>query len=173
MARAEQEAAEAKLRRVGANQVVSPYVIGGHRIAQAVLRPTVGALPGTGTRLNAADYKIEEVAIAKASPLCGKTLREANWRDDLGVVVIAIRSPDGEIVFNPKGDTVIETGCIVVVVGRREQLDELEEVATGHSHPKPAIDQPANRPRSVAKFTGSISLPSSSSFGVSRIIGVF
>jgi voltage-gated potassium channel len=133
VARAEQETAEAKLRRVGANQVVSPYVIGGHRVAQAVLRPTVGHFLEQATRLNAADYQIEEAVIAKTSPLCGKTIREANLRDDMGVVVIALRALDGEIVFNPKGDSVLESGCVVVVVGRREQLDELERLATGKS----------------------------------------
>jgi voltage-gated potassium channel len=135
VARAEQEAAEAKLRRVGANQVVSPYVIGGHRVAQAVLRPTVGHFLEQATRLNAADYQIEEAVVQKASPLCGKTIREANLRDEMGVVVIALRAPDGEIVFNPKGDSVLGPGCVVVVVGRREQLDDLERLAGGTGHP--------------------------------------
>jgi voltage-gated potassium channel len=134
VARAEQEAAEAKLRRVGANQVVSPYVIGGHRVAQAVLRPTVGHFLEQATRLNAVDYQIEEAVIQKASPLCGKTLRDANLRDDMGVVVIALRALDSEIVFNPKGDSVLEPGSVVVVVGRREQLDELERLAAGTGH---------------------------------------
>jgi voltage-gated potassium channel len=138
VARAEQEASEAKLRRVGANQVVSPYVIGGHRVAQAVLRPTVGHFLDQASRVNAADYKIEEATITQSSALCGKTLREANLRDEMGVVVIAMRSPGGEIVFNPKGDSVIETGCVVVVVGRREQLDELEKIAAGLSNPQAA-----------------------------------
>ncbi len=70
VARAEHEASEAKLRRVGANHVVSPYVIGGHRVAQAVLRPTVGHILEQAGRLNAADYQIEEVVIAKSSSLC-------------------------------------------------------------------------------------------------------
>src|SRR5262245_18587547 len=131
IARAEQEASEAKLRRVGANQVVSPYVTGGHRVAQAGLRPTVGHTLDQASPLHAADYRIEEPVVAEHSPLGGKTLPDANLRDDLSVVVIAMRSPDGEIVFNPKGDTTIETGSVLVVVGRREHLDELEKVAAG------------------------------------------
>jgi voltage-gated potassium channel len=133
VARAEQESAEAKLRRVGANQVVAPYLIGGHRVAQAVLRPTVGHFLEQAGRLHAADYQIEEVVLHKASPLRGKTLREANLRDDMGVVVIALRAADGEIVFNPKGDSVLEAGSVLVVVGRREQLDELDRLTAGKS----------------------------------------
>lgn len=135
VARAEHETSEAKLRRVGANQVVSPYVIGGHRVAQAVLRPTVGHILEQAGRLNAADYQIEEVVVAKSSALCGKSLREANLRDDLGVVVIAMRTPGGEIVLNPRADSVLETGSVVVVVGRREHLDELEKIASGRKQP--------------------------------------
>ena len=133
VARAEHEASEAKLRRVGANQVVSPYLIGGHRVAQAVLRPTVGHILEQTGRLNAADYQIEEVIVARGAAFCGKTLRDANLRDELGVVVIAIRVPKGEIVLNPKGDSVIEPGSVVVVVGRRDQLDELKRLASGRS----------------------------------------
>jgi voltage-gated potassium channel len=133
VARAEQEVSEQKLRRVGANQVVSPYVIGGHRVAQAVLRPTVGHVLEQAARLNAADYQIEEVIIAKNTPLSGKTLRDANLRDEMGIVVIAMRTPEGEIIFNPKGDTVIEVGSVLVIVGRREHLDALEKLAgSGH-----------------------------------------
>jgi voltage-gated potassium channel len=143
VARAEQEAAEAKLRRVGANQVVSPYVIGGHRVAQAVLRPTVGHFLEQATQPHAADYQIEEAVIQKASPLCGKTLREASLRDEMGVVVIALRAQDGEIVFNPKGDSVLEPGSVVVVVGRREQLDELEKMAAGKTRPAGRDQSPA------------------------------
>jgi voltage-gated potassium channel len=113
-------------------------VIGGHRVAQAVLRPTVGHFLEQATRLNAADYQIEEAVIQKSSPLCGKTLREANLRDEMGVVVIALRAADREIVFNPKGDSVLEAGSVVVVVGRRDQLNELERLAAGKSHPPAA-----------------------------------
>lgn len=131
VARAEHEASEPKLRRVGANQVVSPYVIGGHRVAQAVLRPTVGHFLEQAARLNAADYQIEEAVIRGGSSLCGKSLRDLNLREDMGIVVIAMRQADGEIVFNPKGDSLIEPGSVMVVVGRREQLDELERIAAG------------------------------------------
>ncbi|MSR54138.1 MAG: potassium channel protein [Gemmataceae bacterium] len=131
VARAEQEVSEPKLRRVGANQVVSPYVIGGHRVAQAVLRPTVDHFLEQAARLNAADYQIEEAVIRKGSSLCGKTLRDLNLREAMGIVVLAMRQPDGEIVFNPKGESTIEPSSVIVVVGRREHLDELERIAAG------------------------------------------
>jgi Trk K+ transport system NAD-binding subunit len=50
-------------------------------------------------------------------------------------VRLPLRVPDGEIVFHPKGDSVLESGSVVVVVGRREQLDELEKLAAGKGRP--------------------------------------
>jgi len=131
VARAEQEASEPKLRRVGANQIVAPYVIGGHRVAQAVLRPTVGHFIDQATRLHAAEFHIEEAVVQEQSPLCGKNLRQSELSETVGVVVITMRLPSGEMMFNPKGDTIVEPGSVLVVVGRREQLDELERLARG------------------------------------------
>ena len=131
VARAEQEASEPKLRRVGANQIVAPYVIGGHRVAQAVLRPTVGHFIDQATRLHAAEFHIEEAVVQEGSPLCGKNLRQSELGETVGVVVITMRLPTGEMVFSPKGDTIVEAGSILVAVGRREQLDELEKLARG------------------------------------------
>jgi voltage-gated potassium channel len=131
VARAEQEASEPKLRRVGANQIVAPYVIGGHRVAQAVLRPTVGHFIDQATRTHAAEFHIEEAVVQESSPLCGKNLRQSELGETVGIVVITMRLPSGEMVFNPKGDTIVEAGSILVAVGRREQLDELEKLARG------------------------------------------
>jgi voltage-gated potassium channel len=130
VARAEQEESEAKLRRVGANHVVSPYVIGGHRVAQAVLQPTVGHFFDQAGRAKA-DYQLEEIEIQKTSALCGKTIREANLRDAFRVVVIALRHANGEIVFSPKGDSMLETSSVLVAAGRREDLDSLQRLAAG------------------------------------------
>lgn len=131
IARAEQPSAEPKLRRVGANQIVSPYLIGGHRIAQAVLRPTVGHFLEQATRRGEGDYIIEEVVLHASCQLCRKSLRETDLGHKLGVVVISIKRPSGEMIFNPQGDTVLEAGATLVVVGHRQQLLELEKVASG------------------------------------------
>lgn len=127
VARAEHESSEPKLRRVGADQVVSPYVIGGHRVAQAVLRPGVGHFLDQATAAGPDAYRIEEVTVRPTSRLCGKVLKESH----LSVVVISMRRATGEVLFNPRGTDVIEPGCVLLVVGRRPHLDELEARASG------------------------------------------
>src|SRR5262249_51894982 len=60
VARAEEEEAEAKLRKVGANKVISPYLAGGHRAVQAVFQPTVLNFLEVATRPEFLDLAFEE-----------------------------------------------------------------------------------------------------------------
>ena len=66
VARAEGEGAEVKLRRAGASRVVSPYSIGGHRVAQAVLRPNAMDFIELATRTGHLELQIEEVEVRAA-----------------------------------------------------------------------------------------------------------
>jgi voltage-gated potassium channel len=133
VARAEEEDAEVKLRKVGANKVISPYLAGGHRAVQAVLRPTVLHFMELATRPEFLDLQIEEVRISPGSPLAGKSLRNARLHQDCGVVVVGILRPDGELLYNPQADVVMEANAILIALGQRRQLDELEEQAAGGS----------------------------------------
>lgn len=129
VARAEEEEAEVKLRKVGANKVISPYLAGGHRAVQAVFRPTVLHFMEMATRPEFLDLQIEEVKLAAASPLCGQTVRGSKLQHDLGIVVVGIVRPGGELVYNPPGDTLLEAGAVLLALGQRRQLDRLEEIA--------------------------------------------
>ncbi len=129
IARAEDESSEAKLRRVGADIVVSPYVIGGHRVAEAVLRPTVGHFLDQATSRTVSDYQIEEIIIQEKSPLINQTLASADIGQKLGVVIVALKHEKGSMIFNPKGDTPLYLGTVLVAVGNREALNQLENLA--------------------------------------------
>ncbi len=133
VARAEEEEAETKLRRVGANKVISPYLAGGHRAVQAVLRPTVLHFMEMATRPEFMDLQIEEVKVAPGSALAGQSLRHARLRQDLGIVVVGILRPDGELLYNPGGDTVLEAGAVLIALGQKRLLDRLVEMTGGAS----------------------------------------
>ncbi len=129
VARVEDPKAEQKLRRAGANRVVSPYQIGGVRLAQAVLRPTVVDFIELATQTEHLKLQIEEARVGPASPLAGATLKDSRIRAGLQVLVVAIKKGVGEMVFNPQPETVIEAGDIIVAIGDREHLDQLEKLA--------------------------------------------
>jgi voltage-gated potassium channel len=131
VARAEHELAQEKLLRAGANRVVSPYVIGGARMAHAILRPTVVDFIELATRTEHLDLQIEEVQLTNRSKLVGAMLKDSRIRQDQGIVIVAIKKATGHMVYNPQSDTVFEAGDILIVLGNREQLDELERLANG------------------------------------------
>jgi voltage-gated potassium channel len=131
VARCEDEAAADKFRRVGANHVVSPYVIGGLRIAQAVTRPSVTDFLDQFTVPGQPVAQIEEVRLAPESRLVGRTLAELRLSQELGLTLVAIRERGGGFVATPTDERVLEPGQTLIVVGHRRQLDELEKLAAG------------------------------------------
>jgi voltage-gated potassium channel len=129
VSRAADAGSEEKLRRAGANRVVSPYRIGGIRVAQAVLRPTVVDFIELATRTQHVELQLEETQISQRSPLTGKPLKESQIRQELGIIVVAIKKTSGKMVFNPSPEAVLEAGDIVVAMGDRQHLDRLEVLA--------------------------------------------
>jgi voltage-gated potassium channel len=131
VARAEDDQAEAKLQRAGANRVVSPYAIGGARVAHAVLRPTVMDFIELATRSEHLELQMEESLIAPRSKLAGTTIQESQMRQELGIIIVAIKKAKGDMVFNPPSDARMEAGDILITLGHREQLNRLELLASG------------------------------------------
>jgi voltage-gated potassium channel len=130
VARAAEEQAEAKLLRAGANHVIAPTIIGGHRMAVALTRPAVGEFMDS-IIANELGLGFEQVEVDAASHLVGKELRSTPIRSELDVVVISIRRHEGEIIFNPSGDCRIETGDILIAIGRSDSLTKLNQLARG------------------------------------------
>jgi voltage-gated potassium channel len=133
VARAESELTEQKMLRAGANRVVSPYVLGGFRVAQAVLRPTVVDFIELATRTEHLELQMEESQIGPRSPLAGATLQASRLRQDRGLIIVAIKKAAGQMVFNPPADAVMETGDILITLGHRDQLNQLDALASGES----------------------------------------
>ncbi len=131
VARAETEAAEVKLKRAGASRVVSPYALGGSRVAHAVLRPNVVDYLDLATGSEFYDLQIEELAIRPGSRLDGVNLRDSRIHLELGIMVVAIKKAGGGMVFNPPGDARMEGGDTLIALGRRAEIDRLEERAGG------------------------------------------
>ena len=130
VARAEDEGALTKLMRAGATRVVSPYVIGGQRMALAVLRPHATDFIELATKSAHLALQIEEVAIRAGTRYAGQTLAESRIRQDFGVIIVAVRKAGGEMRFNPPGDAVLEGGDLLITLGPRDRLDRLEEQAS-------------------------------------------
>lgn len=132
VARAAEEQAESKLIRAGANRVVAPTLIGGHRMAMALTKPAVGDFLDS-ISANHLDLGFEQLEIESGSTLIGYKLSETNIRSELDIVVVSIRRNNGEIIFNPTGDAKIMAGDLLIAIGKAEALAKLNELARGHA----------------------------------------
>jgi voltage-gated potassium channel len=132
VARAAEEQAESKLIRAGANRVVAPTIIGGHRMAMALTKPAVGDFLDSITA-NHLELGFEQLEVEAVSTLVGRKLSETVIRSELNIVIVSIRRNDGEIIFNPSGTTMIEGGDMLIAIGNAESLARLNSLARGHA----------------------------------------
>ena len=130
VARAAEEEAEPKLIRAGANRVVAPTIIGGHRMAMALTKPAVEDFLGSITA-NKLELAFEQLEVNAGSTLVGQKLSETNIRSQLDIVVVSIRRSDGQRLFNPSGEAVIQSGDLLIAIGPAEALMKLATLTKG------------------------------------------
>jgi voltage-gated potassium channel len=113
---------EKKLLRAGANRVVSPYHMGGSRMAQILKQPTVIDFLDTALANTDLDLKMEEFLVPQSSYLVGKTILQSNLRRDFGVIILAIKRGNATMVFNPGPEALLESGDVLIVVGKKQDV---------------------------------------------------
>src|SRR4249919_636171 len=121
VARASASEAEQKLRRAGAERVVSPYKSSGSEMARLALHPQVSGVVDV-----APEYRMEEIDVSSGAPGAGRRLVDVAGP----AIVAALRRASGELVPQPPGDTVTEPGDVLIVMGTDETIDRLEALFT-------------------------------------------
>ncbi len=119
---------ERKMRRAGANRVVSPYQIGGKHMANIVIRPHVTDFFDVVTLDGGIELWVEELVIEQDSPLVGQSVGTIDVRRRTGVTLVALLRRAGDAAFMPDADTCLEAGDRLIVLGTREQLAALERL---------------------------------------------
>ncbi|UCD08015.1 MAG: potassium channel protein [Dehalococcoidales bacterium] len=128
-ARASDHEVEKKLRRIGANRIVSPNAIGARRMAMLALRPTVMDFLDTITRQRGPDLQMENVAIDTDSSLNGLTIEDI--RKCSRATILALNRKTGSLLANPSADEKVTAGDSLIIMGTSEQLNTLEAVCEG------------------------------------------
>jgi voltage-gated potassium channel len=129
VSRAAEEAGVTKLTRAGANRAVSPYAIGGHRLAHLMLSPAVVDFFETALRRGHDALAIEDLALPGDSPCVGQTLDTLDIRRVTGATVLAILR-DGNPLVSPPGDLALAAGDHLLALGTGDQLRRLEKLIT-------------------------------------------
>jgi voltage-gated potassium channel len=127
VARAGDKSHISRLELAGANRVVLPHFIGGLRMAQSVLRPTVTNFIDLAVR-GGIDLQMEELTVSPDSELVDKDLIESKIRPNFNLMIIAIKKESGEMVFNPGPKEVIRANDTLLAVGKKTNLAELRHI---------------------------------------------
>ena len=139
VARADEEQSEKKLLRVGANRVVMPYLIGGRKMAQTIIKPAVTDFLEFTVHNRDIGLEMGELVVSEKSPLRGITLVDSGIRQETDVIIVAIRKQRGEMKFNPSSQTRIEAGDTLIALGKKEDLKKLGKILSlgiGDAHTK-------------------------------------
>ena len=120
-----------KLKLVGADYVETIPDIISKRVAILARKPPIFGEKSLLEQILFGEHTfidIEELVVQPDSPVVGKTLKELDLRRRFGITVIAVKKPDGKVIFTPGGDTKIDALDILVVVGPRKRLEEAVRV---------------------------------------------
>ncbi len=128
LSRSVEEASEHRLLRAGADRVMSPYTLGGMRMAMAILRPAMLDFIEITTSRQSLELRMEEMSVCDGSPIIGKSLEESEIRHNFGLIIVAVKKDSGKMIFNPLASYVIEKGDKLIAMGEDENVARFTKV---------------------------------------------
>lgn len=127
ISRASQETSYQKLKLAGANNVILPDKIGGDHMASLVVVPGLMEFVDNLCIVGKSNINIEEVAVEKLTKEI-KTIKDLDLRKKTGCSVIGYKDEKGEYIVNPGAEMKLAPNSKIIVLGRPEQIQELNSV---------------------------------------------
>ncbi|MYA84111.1 MAG: potassium channel protein [Acidimicrobiaceae bacterium] len=128
VARSNSSSAEPKLRQAGVDRVVNTHEIGGSRMAALVLQPGVVEFLGVVMQAEELSVRLAETPVTAHGPFAGQALAQCKIGESTGVTVLAVRRGES-FVTSPSDDFVLAADDILIALGTRPQLSELNSRA--------------------------------------------
>jgi len=119
---------EAKMKKAGANSVVSPDSIGAMRMASEILRPTVVNFLDTMLRSKQGVLRIHELNVSDHSTLAGKKISESGLKDKFELLILGLKENNQDIIFNPLSSHILETDTKLIVLGKVADIARLKSL---------------------------------------------
>ena len=132
VARASSDESAAKLEMAGADRTLSPYAVGGRRLAFSATHPLIVDFLDIVTRgEEGIEFRLEEFWVPEGSSLANHTIGELKIGEKTGAMILAIRSREGKFDTTPSAQDRIFPGDTLIVLGARDQVDRLETLMAG------------------------------------------
>lgn len=118
---------EPKLRKAGADGVVSPNFIGALRMASEMIRPTAVNFLDQMLRSSVGNVRIHDLKISDRSRISGKTIMESDLKNRFNLLVLGTKEPDGQITFNPPPSHLLKQGTTLIVMGDIQNIKKARQ----------------------------------------------
>ena len=122
IARGELPSTQKKLLQAGATRVILPAAIGGLRAASMITKPSTVELMELFVGRNVLDVEVDEMQLSADCPLVGQMVSETLVRRRHGLLVVAVKRADGQMVFNPDADFTFFAQDTIVVMGKPQDI---------------------------------------------------
>jgi voltage-gated potassium channel len=123
IARAESQPTEKKLAQAGADRVVMPAATGAMRMAAMITRPSMVELIELVAGRETAEVEVDELILPPECGLVGRTVGESHIRSRNGLLIVAVRRGNNQLLFAPGADMSFEAGDRVLVIGRFADIE--------------------------------------------------
>ena len=128
LSRCAKEDNQSKLIRAGANRVINPYISGGHRMAEILIKPqvedSISVISPKNSKMN---LTIDEISLYGVDKYDGVTIKESGIRDKFGVSVVGIMDDKGKSIINPSSDELLSSNQTIILIGNVERMDKFKE----------------------------------------------
>ena len=127
LSRCAKEDNQSKLIRAGANKVINPYISGGHRMAEILIKPqvedSISVISPKNSKMN---LTIDEISLYGVDKYDGVTIKESGIRNKFGVSVVGIMDDKGKSTINPSSDELLSSNQTIILIGNVEKMDKFK-----------------------------------------------
>ena len=128
LSRCAKEDNQSKLIRAGANRVINPYISGGHRMAEILIKPQVeDSISVVSPKNSKMNLTIDEISLLGVDKYDGVTIKESGIRNKYGVSVVGIMDDKGKSTINPSSDELLSSNQTIILIGEVEKMDKFKE----------------------------------------------
>ena len=128
LSRCAKEDNQSKLIRAGANKVINPYISGGHRMAEILIKPqvedSISVISPKNSKMN---LTIDEISLYGVDKYDGVTIKESGIRDKFGVSVVGIMDDKGKSTINPSSDELLSSNQTIILIGDVDRMDKFKD----------------------------------------------
>lgn len=127
VSRFKQEDTEKKLQMAGVDAAISPYAMGGKRLAHMLTNPVLLELFDASLEKSTPGVRLVSIRVPSRSPVLGRRIKESGIRENsMGALIVAVLDQKGNSNFNPNPDFILENVKELIVMGDEEQIRSLK-----------------------------------------------